>query len=70
MHEPVQMSYRWLIVSLVAIVVAFVFGWWPSLIGREGTAVIMILAMIIAVLGAVKYHLGYREYLKRWRRGG
>ena len=70
MHEPVQMSYRWLIVSLVAIVVAFVFGWWPSLIGREGTAVVMIFAMIIAVLGVIKYRLDCREHLKRWRRGG
>jgi hypothetical protein len=63
------MSYRWLIVCLVAIVVAFAVGWWPFLIGRRASVVVMILAMVISVGAAVRYHLEYREYLRRWRQG-
>ncbi len=67
MRDP-QMSYRWLIVCLVAIVVAFAVGWWLFFLGRRASVVVM-LAIVISVCAAVRYHLEYREYLRRWRHG-
>ena len=68
LRDSQQMSYRGLIVCVVAIVVAFAVGWWPFLGGRN-SVVVMILAMVISVAAAVRYHLAYRDYLRRWRQG-
>lgn len=68
MRDP-RMRYRGLLTCFLALAVALVVGTMPSLLGRNGTVGVIFIAVIAGFGGAIRYHLDYRDYLRRWRQG-